>query len=552
MYLPTLNEIKTTRDMVSVFGGYNHNLRIKDGEFFEMTNLSSSDYPTLSPRKKRSKYLGAEDDTSGRRFLFTKNEALYYVSSDGSVYKGGEKLSDINVPENTTQIVTMGTYIICFPLGRYYNLSNSDDNGFIGISVSDEMVFAPSGEYIKITTSAQGRFGTIKQGDMIRFDNINDAALYEILRGVKTVENKVGDSIYIRGELKESVTLPNPELSETDKKYPQIYREFPEMDYVIESGNRLWGCRYGKNKKGEFVNEIYASRLGDFKHWDIYKGVSTDSYAVSLGSDGEFTGAVNYMGNPVFFKENYIHKVYGQYPSNFQVQTTSARGVQKGCSGSVAILSERVVYKSKSGVCVYDGSLPVDISEAFGEKTYSRASAGILGNKYYISMMDDDTIEGENYSLFVYDAAKGMWHREDDTEAVSFCTHNGNLYYIDKADNQIYTVMPLKANNAVDEMNPVEWEAVTGILGTDTPDKKYISTITVRMRFDVGAEVRIWAEYDSCGSYDLLCYKRGTSLESISIPVKPRRCDHLRLKFKGKGDVKIFSIAKTIEQGSDY
>ena len=74
------------------------------------------------------------------------------------------------------------------------------------------------------------------------------------------------------------------------------------MDFVIESGNRLWGCRYGKALNGETVNEIYASKLGDFRNWYCFAGISTDSYTASVGTDGAFTGAVTYMGRPIFFK----------------------------------------------------------------------------------------------------------------------------------------------------------------------------------------------------------------------------------------------------------
>ena len=44
----------------------------------------------------------------------------------------------------------------------------------------------------------------------------------------------------------------------------------PRMDYVVSCGNRLWGCRYGEANNGEFVNEIYASALGDPGRWNLY------------------------------------------------------------------------------------------------------------------------------------------------------------------------------------------------------------------------------------------------------------------------------------------
>jgi hypothetical protein len=83
------------------------------------------------------------------------------------------------------------------------------------------------------------------------------------------------------------------------------------------------------------------------------------------------------------------------------------------------------------------------------------------------------------------------------------------------------------------------------------PDKKYISRLDVRMLLNVGASVFIYAEYDSSGAWELLHSMNGLSLRSFAIPIKPKRCDHLRLKIVGRGDAKIFSICKTIEQGSD-
>ena len=53
MKLPILQELPTSREMIDVFGGYNHNLRIGEGEFYDMKNLTSSDYPVLSPRPQR-------------------------------------------------------------------------------------------------------------------------------------------------------------------------------------------------------------------------------------------------------------------------------------------------------------------------------------------------------------------------------------------------------------------------------------------------------------------------------------------------------------------
>jgi hypothetical protein len=238
-----------------------------------------------------------------------------------------------------------------------------------------------------------------------------------------------------------------------------------------------------------------------------------------------------------------MHKIYGNYPANYQIQTTACRGVQKGCSRSLAIVNEVLYYKARSAVCSYDGSLPVEMSSALGDMTYENAVAGSLGNKYYISMQDAN----KGYHLFVYDTKKGMWHREDDTQATDFCNCRGDLYFIDWADNQIKTVR----GTGVEETAPIKWNATTGVIGTDSPDKKYISRLDVRMSLEVGTRVAFYAEYDSCGAWEYLFTMTRTRLGSFAVPIRPRRCDHMRLKIIGDGEAKVYSICKTTEQGSD-
>ena len=386
--------------------------------------------------------------------------------------------------------------------------------------------------YIKISTD--GIDDKFEVNDGVTISGIKDQSLADL--NASTIIWAKGDGYIVVTGILDEVITQNEEIT--------VERRMPNMDFIIESENRLWGCRYGEAINGEMVNEIYASKLGDFKNWNCFMGISTDSYAASVGTDGQFTGAVTHLGYPIFFKENCMHKVYGNYPANYQIQTTSCRGVQKGCERSLATVNEVLYYKARTGVCAYDGSLPTEISSALGETSYSKAVAGAIANKYYISMQD----VRKDWHFFVYDALKGLWHREDDTEASLFCNFQGDLYYIDRADKQIKTIK----GTGVLETAPIKWEAVTGILGTDSPDKKYISRIDVRMKLDVGARASFYAEYDSSGEYEhLFTTPQSQSLRSFAVPIRPQRCDHMRLKIVGVGDAKIFSICKTIEWGSD-
>ena len=578
MKYPYLSELNTAREFIDVFKGYNHNLRIGGGEFYEMKNLSSNDYPILSPRPVRGVYA----TPSIPQGMIAK-DSLCYVDGGDFIINEYRVSMGLTADDTPKTLISMGAYVIIMPDKKYINTADLSDYGPIEASVTTsgmvtfslckldgaeydniktqatepenpgnmdlwldtsvtpnalKQYSATSGmwvsiatTYIKIAASNIGKHFT--EGDGVTISGIAADALAD-LNNTMIVQAR-GDNYIIVTGIIDQVTTQDTAVT--------VKRQMPNMDFIIESENRLWGCRYGVALNGEVVNEIYASKLGDFKNWNCFMGISTDSYAVTVGTDGQFTGAITHLGYPIFFKENCMHKVYGNYPANYQILTTSCRGVQKGCDRSLAIVNETLYYKARSGVCAYDGSLPVEMSSALGDVSYNSAVAGSIGNKYYISMQDSE----ENYHLFVYDTLKGMWHREDDTQATQFCNCRGDLYYIDYASNQIKTV----GGTGVPETAAVRWEAVTGIIGTDSPDKKYISRLDVRMSLTFGARVIFFIQYDSTPGWDQLFTMVGTALKSFSVPIRPKRCDHLRLKIVGEGDAKIYSICKTIEQGSD-
>lgn len=104
-------------------------------------------------------------------------------------------------------------------------------------------------------------------------------------------------------------------------------------------------------------------------------GLSTDSWTASVGSDGPWTGAVNYLGYPTFFKEDRIHRVSISAYGAHQINETACRGVQKGSGKSLVVVNETLLYKSRSDICAYQGGFPSSISDALGEELYSDAAA---------------------------------------------------------------------------------------------------------------------------------------------------------------------------------
>ena len=52
-FYPSLKEVNTKRLVTDTFSGYNHNLKIKDGEFYDTMNLSTKNFPLFENREKR-------------------------------------------------------------------------------------------------------------------------------------------------------------------------------------------------------------------------------------------------------------------------------------------------------------------------------------------------------------------------------------------------------------------------------------------------------------------------------------------------------------------
>lgn len=586
MKYPQLTQPATSRTTVEVFSGYNHNARISDGEFYDMRNLTSDYAPVLSPRKTRGLFL----DSGNVQGMIAK-DSLCYI--DGSYFvmnayrvDMGLSTADDDCPK---QLISMGAYVIILPDKKYINTANLTDWGKIDAEVTTTaaVTFTPcmqdgtplSPNYIQPTepdnpenmalwmdtsstphslkqwSESAGMWSSIattyvriqcpgigkafSQYDGIHITipdglTADSADQLKELNGSAIVYAKDDDSITVVGLLDEETTI---------EEHITVSRKMPVMDFVIENDNRLWGCRYGQNNKGEVVNELYACKLGDFKNWNCYMGISTDSYAVSLGSDGQFTGAITHAGYPIFFKDTCMHKVYGNYPANYQVQTIACRGVQKGCSRSLAIVNEILYYKSQHSICAYDGSLPAEMSYSLGDVQYCNAVAGAHGNKYYVSMQN--TTSGE-WDFLVYDTAKGMWHKEDNLQAAQLCSCRDELY-CSLPDGKIITI--LGSGEAYEDN--LSWMVQTGIINASLPDRKYLQRISIRMVLEPGSHVSMLAEYDSSGVWDSIGEMVGSSLRSFTFPVRPRRCDHLRLRIDGTGKARIFAITKTISGGSD-
>ena len=569
MQFPTLQQGSVSRESITRFGGLNACARIDEGEFAAMENGTGDYFPLAASRRKRGVYASPATCHG----LIAK-DTLCWV--DGSKFVMGGYETELHLTEGPKQLVSMGAYVVIFPDKKYINTAELTDFGNLEAEFTSAgtVTFTPvdAGGEPLIPAYTQPEEPQEPENGTLWLDNSGAGALMQWSAGSGmwvTVESTLvriaspgigaafrpGDGVSLTGgpEGVESqgvladcgrdfVTLPGLlEGEQTVTEPVTVGRYVPNMDYVIECGNRLWGCRYGTSRSGAVVNEIYASKLGDFRNWSCFQGVSTDSYAVSLGADGCFTGAVQHLGYPVFFREGCIHKIYGSYPAAFRLQTTPCPGVQQGSSGSLALLGQTLYYKSPGGVCAYDGAAPVDVSGKLGRMPYSAASAGALGEKYYISMEDG----AGNSHLLVYDARRGLWHREDGTRARNFCACRGDLFFLD-GQGRIISI----GGQGTPE-NDFHWQLETGEIGGLSPDYKTLSRLNLSLELEAGAEVTLAVSYDGGAEWREIARISGGKRRMLALPVAVRRCEYLRLRLEGTGAMRLHGITKTMEWGSD-
>lgn len=343
-------------------------------------------------------------------------------------------------------------------------------------------------------------------------------------------------------------------------KVATLKREMPNMDYLTVADNRIWGC-------SNSAHEIYACKQGDPTNWYSYAGISTDSYAVTIGSDGEFTGCCTYKGTPYFFKEDLIIIMYGSKPSNYQVSEIFSQGIEKGSSESIIYLNGAMYYKARKGMVRFDGSNVTTISEELGRKRFKNAVASASDSKYFVSMLENDKPR-----LFVYDSDKGMWHIEDDFRPDFFFKFGATVCGVRRTDSMVYRIdgleditkklpsatkkMEIEENVAVGNLiiynRGLEWYAETGPIEKGSVNAKYIQRLGIRYELQERAFLTVKVQYDNDSEWQEVFTHEGRKGEgAVSVPFRPCRCEKFRLRFEGKGKCLIHNIQRSVYEGSD-
>ena len=541
---PMISAPQTAERTNSIFQGYFNEYFGGLARFADMENMTGDGYPlirTRAPRYKVRKLTKCNGIFGAEKLGWVDGTYLYW-----------DKVSRGSVTDSKKTFVNIGAYTVIFPDKKCLNRTTgalTDLQNQIGILATATTITYTSCDilgnaiphdtavYVKITALGVGIGTGFNDGDVVSISGstaIPDG-MYQL---IKLNNSQV---IVIATLEADTVTQTTGTLS--------VERTVPDMDFVCEQDNRIWGCSSAKH-------EIYACKLGDPTNWNCFQGLSTDSYAVTVGSTGDFTGAASHLGYVLFFKNDCIHKVYGNKPSNYQVTCSKVRGVMPGSGKSLVVMNETLYYLSETGEVAYEGALPEGISDAWGYGTgvkYKNAVSGAGFGKMWVSVVD---AESETV-MFTFDGEYGLWHKEDDTRATDFARTAEALYMTDDEgviwrlegdDNGYYDVSGTAGSEDAEE--PLEWMIRTAWLEGEMLSQLHVQKIRLRIALRSGATAQVSMITD--GVENSVAELTGVTRVTQTVYIIPQRCESFYLKISGTGHAEIQNLSYVFRQGTEY
>ena len=334
-----------------------------------------------------------------------------------------------------------------------------------------------------------------------------------------------------------------------------IERKVPEMDYICEKDNRLYGVSNSEEEKifntqtGQYETVtsrvLHASALGQPTRWNVFEGAATDSFAVAVAGEGDFTGIVSYSGSVIAFKEDRMYKLTGDYPAEFYLRSYSVDGVKKNCHKSLSIINEVLYYLSPYGVMSYSGGVPNLVSYELGIDRYEEAVAG-RDRMNYLIQMD---------KLYCYDTIHGLWVSED----------YGRVTGIESVGNRAYIVTDGKIMQTDSGDEEVEWYAMTHFTDEGTFLHKDYQAMNLDAALTEGAQMKIeyrLNEEDSWKTLDTMTSYHGTQWQNRKTLNEAKRmhhqfspgiqrCDRIQFRLSGKGACKVYAYDRVVRFESD-
>lgn len=505
-YLP--NNLSGNRVEIVQMRGVNWSDALQNGDLRDGLNLSARRWPFISTRKGREKQTTYHDATA-----MTAWSKLVVVQGTNLLYDG-EVVGTVTAGKK--QFAVVNTKMVIWPDKVYLDMQTLTVKPLAAEQTGTGATFTENTMTVSGWANLTNKF---KAGDCVTITGCTS----------KSENNK---DVVIKSITSNSITVrDNGFAAGTETGSIKLERKIPDMDFICESENRLWGC-------SSTAQTVYASALGDPTNFYVYESLSTDSYALAVGTEGNFTGCCKLSSSILFWKETKLHKMLGSYPAEYAMYTYEMEGLQAGCHKSQQVINDTLFYKGVHGVYAYSGGTPTLISGAFGEREFSEAVAGTDGDSYYLSIKD-----GNAWRLLVYETKYGIWVPEDNTNVVDFARMGKKLYFLDSAGD-VYLM------DGAATPNSQQWAAQFAPMYETMHGRKMYSKLLLRLELPKGSYLTVKTRFDGKPWEE---HKRivGRDNDVVPLRIPTNRCDKFELRMEGTGECTVLGISREFTVGSD-
>lgn len=315
----------------------------------------------------------------------------------------------------------------------------------------------------------------------------------------------------------------------------------PELADAIVFQSRIFGVSEEK---------VFVSAFNEYAQWRLDTADSSSSsnaWITALNSNpaasGSITALIAYQDRVIVFRENYMYEIRGT-KNPFRVVDI----FQEGCIGkdAVCIAGGYLFFASRSGIKMYTGAKPKDISEPLGIDKIFYAAMGTDGRSLFVYCNTD---KGAN-NLFVYDTTYGIWSEMEWDQKVLCFTNNDNGLYMLCEDNKIY--------HYEDREYSADWAAETDMSLGGTVDIKHLKKIQLYAEMSPGSRlsvILIHVNEDGSTTELPVCEERNLESGTNTIPIRviPRKtASHgYKVRFEGSGYVKLYQMELTLSGGGE-
>lgn len=464
------------------FGGLKHCRSCSDGEIYDMNNITLDEFPLIKTRKPRKRFASINQEFVVD--FYADNGQVLYTNTNGDLFIHGIGKMAKNLQNGRKKFVRFGNRVVVLPdkillnmtykilgildfvselpetgntFGDAYAVSNFqtewshrniyvwNGNEWIFMRQFDQpMSISDQRNQPLIGTYVSGNYGTLNSVLMG-----NSAGVY-LNRGWK-----VGDAVKISGCTKveknnktviirdivdveagalfvfSDYAFETPDSSENaynEEGIITLERVVPDMDFMFECNNRLWGAK-GKT--------IYASKLGDPTNWYFFDGLSIDSWSIDTQSKGNIVGG---WGDyyPYFLREDGMTIVCGSVPSGYQCYDKSAvPGLKKGEERSIAHAGGYTLWLSREGMVLFGDDTGRIMKDTFRDWDLNDMKAISAGTKaYFLCWTEKEHNYEMNHVIFCFDSRTGLWEKQDGARYTELAYDGGVLYGMSPAEER--------------------------------------------------------------------------------------------------------------------